>query len=127
MAGTGLTLDTGALIALQRRDRRMLAVVAAAQKDDLRVTVPAPVLVEWFRGKPSRVNAVLDAVTIEAVDERLARIAGDALVGLPEWISAVDAIVMACAAQRGDHVYTSDIPDMQSLQGKFPAVRLFKI
>jgi predicted nucleic acid-binding protein len=127
MAAPGLTLDTGALIALERRDRRMLAVLTAAQQDDLTVTVPAPVFVEWFRGKPKRVNAVVDAVTIEPLTAWLARIAGDALVGLPECVSVVDAVVMASAAQRGDYVYTSDIPDLQSLQGVFPAVRLFKV
>lgn len=122
----GLTFDTGALIALERRDKRMVAVLAAAARDDLPVIVPTPVLVEWFHGKPQRVNDVLDAVHIEVLTERVARIAGEALVGLPGSISVVDAVVMASAAQRGDRVYTSDLPDLQRLQGPFPNVRLFK-
>jgi hypothetical protein len=79
--GCGLTLDTGALIALERRDRRMIAVLAAAHQADLVVTVPSPVLVEWFHGKPSRINPVLNAVIIEPLGESLARTAGVALVG----------------------------------------------
>ena len=122
----GLTLDTGALIALERRDRRMVAALAAAQRDDLSVVVPAPVLVEWFHGKPKRINEVLDAVQVEDLTERIARIAGEALIGLPGCVGVVDAVVMASAAQRGDYVYTSDLPDLQHLQGPFPGVRLFK-
>lgn len=122
----GLTLDTGALIALERRSRRMVAVLAATQAEDLLVTVPAPVLVEWFRGSPSRVHEVLDALHVEPLTERLARIAGEALVGLPAAISVVDAVVMASAAQRGDYVYTSDIPDLQVLQQRFRSVRIFR-
>jgi len=122
----GLTLDTGALIALERRSRRMVAVLAATQAEDLLVTVPAPVLVEWFRGSPSRVHEVLDALHVEPLTERLARIAGEALVGLPAAISVVDAVVMASAAQRGDYVYTSDIPDLQVLQQRFGSVRIFR-
>lgn len=123
----GLTLDTGALIALERRDRRMVAALAAAQKQDLPIVVPAPVLVEWFHGQPRRINEVLDAVHVENLTERLARIAGEALIGLPDSVSVVDAVVMASAAQRGHYVYTSDIPDLQHLQRPFPAVRIFKV
>jgi len=119
--GGGLTLDTGALIALERR---VVAVLAAADRDDLVVTVPSPVLVEWFHGKPSRINPILNAVIIEPLGELLARTAGEALVGT-SGISVVDAVVMASAAQRGDYVYTSDIPDLQRLQRAFPDVRLF--
>jgi predicted nucleic acid-binding protein len=123
----GLTLDTGALIALERRDRRMVAALAVAQRKDLHIVVPAPVLVEWFHGKPKRINEVLDAVHVEVLTERLARIAGEALIGLPDAVSVVDAVVMASAAQRGDYVYTSDLPDLQHLQRPFPEVRLFKV
>jgi predicted nuclease of predicted toxin-antitoxin system len=37
--------------------------------------------------------------------------------------SAVDAIVMASAAARGDVVYTSDFDDLMRLRAHFPAVR----
>ena len=61
---------------------------------------------------------------VEPLDERLAKIAGAAagLVGA----SAVDAIVMASAAQRGDVVFTSDLSDLQRLQRVFPDVKLFR-
>ena len=122
----GLTFDTGALIALERYDHRMLAVLAAAEEEQLPIHVPAPVLVEWFRGKPKRFHKILDAVRVEPLTEQLAQIAGEALLGLPNSVSVVDAVVMASAAQRGDRVYTSDIPDLQHLQIPFPSVKLFK-
>jgi predicted nucleic acid-binding protein len=129
MEPAGLTLDTGALIALERRERRMTLVFATAKADDLPVTVPAAVLVEWLRGHPSRrlpLPSLLARVKVEPLSLRLARLAGEALAGMPDKVSVVDAVVMASAAQRGDAVYTSDIPDLQSLQQCFPNVRLFK-
>ena len=125
MGRRGITFDTGALIALERRGRRMTAVLKAAHEDDLLITVPAAVLVEWWRGQPKNVASVLDAVRVELLTDRLARIAGLALSSCPGSVGAIDAIVMASAAQRGDHVYTSDLNDLQALQGAFPDVRLF--
>jgi hypothetical protein len=53
----------------------------------------------------------------------LARIAGTALKATRGG-NAIDAIVMASAAQRGDVVYTSDVPDLQALARSFPEVRV---
>jgi predicted nucleic acid-binding protein len=105
----------------------MIGVLAAAQKADLTITVPAPVISEWFRGNPKRFRAILEAVTVENLTPFLAEKAGKALIGLPPSVSVVDAVVMASAARRGDHVYTSDIPDLQKLQNYFPSVRIFQV
>lgn len=137
----GFTLDTGALVALEKRDRRMRLFLEQAKEYGWQVTVPNAVLVEWWRpempppaarevanwgnhvstGKQQR---VLDAMIVEPLSEHLAKVAGMAAgeVGA----TAVDAIVMASAAQRGDAVYTSDLPDLQKLQQFFPNVRLFR-
>jgi hypothetical protein len=136
MGRPGITLDTGALIAFERRGKRITAVINRALEDDLVITVPAAVLVEWWRGQPSRIAKVLDAVEVEELTERLARVAGEALAsvkapncprcGAPR-VGFVDAIVMGSAAQRGDHVYTSDVGDLELLkEACFPAVRVFK-
>lgn len=50
----GLTLDTGALIALERRDRRMVAAIAFAQRQDLFIVVPAPYSWSGFTGGPRK-------------------------------------------------------------------------
>ncbi len=41
---TGFTFDTGALIALERGDRRMSTVMQLARTDGIRVVVPAVAL-----------------------------------------------------------------------------------
>jgi hypothetical protein len=70
--------------------------------------------------------SLLERVKLEPLSLRLAQLAGEALAGMTEKVSIVDSVVMASAAQRGDLVYTSDIPDLQQLQQRFPNVRLFK-
>lgn len=120
-----LTFDTGALIALQRGDKRMRAVLLAAQERRTVITVPAAVVAEWWRAGTKRCRLILARVSVEPVDEHLAKAAGEALAAVPG-ATAVDAIVMASAAQRGDAVFTSDIGDLERLRARFPGVRLFR-
>lgn len=122
----GLTFDTGALIALERRRQRMARVYALAVADGLRVTVPAVVIAEWWRGRAEAREVVLRAVRVEDITTRLARLAGEALAAVPG-ATAVDAIVMASAASRGDVVYTSDFDDLERLTSFFPAVRVLAV
>lgn len=121
----GLTLDTGALIALERGNKRMRGVMLAADRDDLDIIVPAPVLTEWWRNGP-RQRAILESVTIEQTTERLAMLAGEALAAVPG-ATAIDALVVASAAQRGDVVYTSDFEDLDRLRSRFPGVRVLSV
>ena len=121
----GLTFDTGALIALERRKQRMAQVLAVARMKNRTITVPAPVVTEWWRGQSSGIAALLRSVIVEPVTERLALIAGEALA-TTGGRNAVDAIVMASAASRGDIVYTSDLDDLARLQQAFPSVRVLR-
>ena len=119
----GVTLDTGALIGLERRTERMKAVLARIAARQLPVTVPAVVVAEWYRGQRDW-RRVLDlAKRVEPTTEALARVAGAALKATAGR-NAIDAIVMASAAQRGDVVYTSDVPDLEALSRAFPEVRI---
>jgi hypothetical protein len=99
----GLTFDTGALIALERRKGRMLGVLALATQKGLRITIPTPVLTEWWRTGTS--SSLLLMMDVEPLSDRLAKAAGEAM-GSIRGSTAVDAIVMASAATRGDIVYT---------------------
>jgi hypothetical protein len=74
----------------------------------------------------SRAGAIVDAVRIEPLSGRVAKLAGEALASV-RGSAAVDAIVMASAAQRGDIVYTSDVDDLQKLAGHFRGVRVLGI
>jgi hypothetical protein len=122
----GLTFDTGALLALERRNERVSAVWRLARKREQTITVPAPVVTEWWRGRSDRREDILASVDIEALDGELARIAGEALAAVQN-ATAVDAIVMASAARRGDVVYTSDMPDLVRLQTYFRSVRVLHV
>jgi hypothetical protein len=117
----GLTLDTGALIALERHKQRIAAVMRVARDDGLLITVPAAVVGEWWRGRTDDRDEILEAVEVELMTEVLAKRAGEALAAIPT-ATLVDAIVMASAAQRGDVVYTSDIEDLERLHAHFRGV-----
>jgi hypothetical protein len=120
----GMTLDTGALIALERKGKAMRRRMTLAFMQRLPVTVPAAVLAEWWRDGP-RQRTILSGFIVEPTTERIAKIAGTACRTCPD-ATAVDAIVMASAAMRGDVVFTSDMEDLQGLQAVFPNVRLFR-
>lgn len=125
----GLTLDTGALIALERRRVRMTQRVRTAIALQDPVTVPSPVVVEWWRGSRHQQRFLElfqpKGLRVEAPSFQLARIAGEAIA--QTGASAIDAMVMASAAQRGDVVYTSDIDDLERLRDVFPAVRVLRV
>ena len=124
---SGLTLDTGALIAIERRDRRVRHLIDLAKARGERVTVPAPVVTEWWRGQRGPTARILDAFDVEPIDEDLARRAGEALAKSVDGPSAIDAIVMASAASRGDHVLTGDVSDLERLRAVFPIVRVLGV
>jgi hypothetical protein len=56
----GLTFDTGALMALERRHAAMAAVLALATKRGRSITVPAAVVAEWWRGRSDRREDLLE-------------------------------------------------------------------
>lgn len=122
----GITFDTGALIALERRSQRARRVLERALELKVRITVPTAVVLEWWRGRTDLRAAILAAVRIEPLSESLAKIAGEALAGV-RGATAVDAVVMASAAQRGDLVYTSDVGDLARLGSWFRGVRVLGI
>jgi predicted nucleic acid-binding protein len=122
----GLTFDTGALLALERRRQRMARVYRTAVEDGIPVTVPSAILTEWWRGKSDARDVILRGVRVEPIDAELAKLAGEALAAV-EGATAIDAIVMASAARRGDVVYTSDFDDLDRLRRFFPMVTVLGV
>jgi predicted nucleic acid-binding protein len=122
----GITFDTGALIALERRGQRARKVLERATEQKVRITVPAAVITEWWRGRTDLRERILAAVRLEPLSESLAKVAGEALAAV-KGATPIDAIVMASAAQRGDVVYTADLSDLAKLAGYFRAVRVLGI
>lgn len=123
MSAHGLTVDTGMLIALERRRQRAWEVLRRAYARGVPITVPAPVVGEWWRGRTDLRDALRLAVHIEPLTEKVARLAGEALAEIRR-ATTIDAFVMASAALRGDVVYTSDIDDLEALRVYFPGVRV---
>jgi predicted nucleic acid-binding protein len=119
----GLTLDTGALIKLERRRLDIAKKIKVAIDHAVPITVPAVVVAEWWRGGPGdRQRAtLLRMFIVEPLSRHLAQLAGHAL-GHVARAETIDAIVMASASLRGDTVYTSDLPDLERLQRAFPTV-----
>jgi predicted nucleic acid-binding protein len=124
----GLTLDSSALIAFERGERRVLAHLKEAEHRGSELTVPSAVIAEVWRGgtRSARIAALLSSCVVEPLVERLARIAGEAM-GTVKGASVVDAIVMSSAAQRGDRVLTSDHDDFSRLRPRFPNVIVVRI
>jgi len=126
----GFVLDTGALIELQNWNSPLYAELKKAQKEDLAILVPAPVLVEWIAGgSKSNMSKLMDLVDVVELREDLAKAAGQALVGAKHpkceecrvrgGPSVVDAVVMAVADGGGDTVYTDDPKDLEALRDHF--------
>ncbi len=123
----GLTLDAGALIALDRSDRRVIALLARAAEVGARVTVPATVLAQAIR-KPSR-QARLARLVRQPTTDLVALDGPDATtVGLLLARSGTDDIadahVVACALRARQPVVTSDPDDLRRLD---PTLRLVEL
>jgi predicted nucleic acid-binding protein len=121
----GLTLDTGALIAFERNDRRVVALVAQALQHKLEVAVPAGVVAQVWRDgrRQARLARLLgaDSVEVEALDDRRARRAGQ-LCGVRQTTDIVDASVVLCARERGHRIATSDVEDLRRLDSSVPLI-----
>jgi predicted nucleic acid-binding protein len=114
----GIVLDTGALIALERGDKRMIALVdrALAQGRDFRV--PAGVLGQaWRNGRTQFTLARFlrsEEVEIVPLDKQLARSCGE-LCGAAGSSDVIDASVVIVARERRDPIVTSDPSDLRRL------------
>lgn len=110
-ATRGVTFDTGVLVALERRHAGALALLRACRLSRASITIPAAVVAEWWRGKH---RALLESGCLEALTPELAQRAGE-LLASTGGSNAVDATVIASAAQRGDIVVTGDQDDLREL------------
>jgi predicted nucleic acid-binding protein len=110
-ATRGVTFDTGMLIALERRKASALALLRACRLSRAKITIPAAVVAEWWRGKH---GDILESADVEALTDSLSRSAG-MLLAQTRRSNAVDATVVASAAQRGDLVVTGDLDDLREL------------
>src|SRR5258706_16379290 len=120
----GLTLDAGALIALERDDRRIVALLDNARKTKREVVVPAGVVGQVWRDGRTQVQLarLLSSswVLVEPLDDLRARAAAQ-LCGMRGTADVIDAAVVICASMRRHVIVTSDPEDLARLD---PAAQL---
>jgi hypothetical protein len=115
---SGVTFDAGALIALDRNDRRVLALVARATERGMRITIPATALAQAIRN-PAR-QARLSRLIRQAGTDLIALNGPDAtavglLLARTATADIVDAHVVVCAHRAGQVVVTSDAADLSRI------------
>jgi hypothetical protein len=114
----GFTLDTGALIALERGDRDLELLLNEVREDKLDIVVPAGVLAQAWRGgrRQARLAKFINSgnAHVESLDDLRARHAGE-LCGRTGTTDVVDASVVLCARNRKHAVITSDPKDIRRL------------
>lgn len=118
----GLTLDTSALVAAERNERRFWTFWRRMLDLDVDVTVPAGVLAQaWRQPRTPFLGRLLKTCTIENLSEARGKAAGR-LCGETGTTDVVDASVVEGAARRGDDVLTSDVDDLTRLADHAPGI-----
>ena len=123
----GVTLDTGALIALDRDDRRVIAILARAAEIGASVTIPASALARAIRRPERQVRLARlirqptsDVVSLDPVDAtHIGR-----LLAASKTADVVDAHVVVCARRANQCVITSDPDDISRLDPTLSIVAL---
>ena len=123
----GVTLDAGALIALDRRDRRVVALLRQVEEAEGRITVPATALSQALRSpaRQARLMRLLrqartDTISLDRAD---AATVGQ-LLAASGTADIADAHVVVCARRAGTPVATSDADDLRLLD---PALALIHL
>jgi hypothetical protein len=112
---TGVVLDAGALIALERNDRTVWAALKLAACRSVEVVVPSTALAQVWRGTAvqAQLAKALRFCVIASFDP-VARSVGE-LCGRSKTSDICDAHVAIIAARHGELLYTSDPHDLRRL------------
>ncbi len=126
------TLDTGALVAMERQKERGTMLLRAAREHRAQLLAITPTIAEWWRGRSDVRDRIKAAVTVVPFPVRAAEAAGVVLGRLRnEKVRAqlsIDVMVMAFAATYGGAlVYTSDLTDLNRVASHFPGVRVLGV
>jgi hypothetical protein len=115
---TGVTYDSGALIAAERGERRIWARHRALLLHRVVPVVPAPVVAQCWRSTPrqAQLARLLAGCRIEPLDEARAKATGT-LAGRADTTDIVDACIVEGALRRQDLVVSSDEGDLNAIAG----------
>jgi predicted nucleic acid-binding protein len=114
----GATLDAGALIAIDRDDRRVTVLLARARETHAPITVPATALAQAVRrpDRQARLARLIRQPTTDVVDlDRVDATNVGRLLAASGTADVVDAHVVVCARRAGQRVVTSDPEDLRAL------------
>lgn len=124
---TGVTLDAGGLIAVDRDDRRVLVLLARARETGAVITVPATALAQAIRRpeRQARLARLIRQPNTEIMD--LGRV--DAtnvgrLLAASGTSDIADVHIVICARRASQPIITSDPGDLRALD---PAITLIPI
>jgi len=112
---SGVTYDTGALIAAERGSEVMWTLHRELLEQEMRPTLPTVVLGQAWRGGPqARLSRLLHGCNVDPLTESQARAAGKALAA-SGGSDLVDAAVVVTACARDDLVVTGDPDDLRRI------------
>ena len=124
---SGITFDAGGLIALDRNDRRVLALLARAIERGMRITIPATALAQAIRNpsKQARLCRLIrqGGTDLVALDGPEATAVG-LLLARTGTADIADAHVVVCAQRAGQAVLTSDARDLRRIA---PGLQLISV
>lgn len=113
---SGLTYDSGALIAAERDDRRMWLLHKRVLARGVRPVVPAAVIAEVYRSGPqANLTRLLAGCRVDPLEEATAKDTGILLGKCSINPGAVDASVAEGALRRGDAVVTGNASHLRAL------------
>jgi predicted nucleic acid-binding protein len=121
---SGVTLDAGGLIALDRDDRRVVVLLARARETGATVTVPASALAQAVRRpeRQARLSRLIRQPTTRVASlDRVAATSVGRLLAASGTSDIADAHVVICARRADQPVVTSDPGDLSKLD---PALTL---
>ena len=115
---SGVTFDAGGLIALDKDDRRVIALLARAAEIGATITIPATALAQALR-KPARQARLsrlvrqpsTDLVALDGLDATSVGV----LLAASRSSDMVDAHVVICARRSREPIVTSDPKDIRRL------------
>lgn len=122
---SGVTFDAGALIALDRGDRRVIALLARVKERGARVTIPATALAQAMRNPARQAHLArlirqpnTDLVPLDGPDATSTGL----LLARSRTSDIVDAHVVICARRAGQAVITSDAGDLRKIDPRLQLV-----
>ena len=123
----GAVLDAGGLIAFEKGDRGMVALLARADETDAEITIPSTVLAQTVRRPQRQVRLARllrsPRTTVVPLD-RADAIGVGRLLAASGTADIADAHVVLCARRAGQRVVTSDPDDIRLLDPELEIVRV---